>query len=497
MTSATGIDGPLWSVPGLDVAAGRFPLSVERHVMRMVDLLVPGVTAVTPHARYYALHGLVADEVERRKLSSDAARTLLRRSEVALAAISWSHNPHLQEGLPRAHGVDALAARLSTGTLDVVDVAANGKTSYAQASWGFWNAYFGSELTLGVVEPGAVPTAGPALDRAAVRTSLGGLLEVAAEDSLRIEELAGLGDKLCVCAGPGQADADWLAGLLIPQEAVGQAGKSSAVTRRETVRLFLRAVQTHEISSFTVDLVPLFAYGAWLDVDPATSGLAVAPIWRGVVLRNESVTAWRRLWSWLVGQAQGLISVDDLGEAFAQQLPVGVTVQDLLSELPDTTAADGSPAPVETPMRMANEPLPLTELRVLAAGARRAEDLKGPVKDAFLGQRGVELGPEWMGRRLDEARPLPVRDFARQLAADLVARSQWIALRKARRRSDGSLWLPTRLHQRGEMLWATSQEGRGRVGLRLDQLGWVLAGAGLLAQQDGSWAVTPAGAAHV
>jgi hypothetical protein len=54
------VEGPQWSRSGLDVAAGRYPLSVERHVMRMVDHLVPGVTTVTPHARYYALHGLVA-----------------------------------------------------------------------------------------------------------------------------------------------------------------------------------------------------------------------------------------------------------------------------------------------------------------------------------------------------------------------------------------------------------------------------------------------------
>ncbi|MER5183234.1 hypothetical protein ABT009_33620 [Streptomyces sp. NPDC002896] len=38
------VEGPGWSRPGLDVAAGRYPLSVERHVMRMVDHLVPGVS---------------------------------------------------------------------------------------------------------------------------------------------------------------------------------------------------------------------------------------------------------------------------------------------------------------------------------------------------------------------------------------------------------------------------------------------------------------------
>ena len=58
----TTLQGPIWSAPGLDIAAGRYPLAVERHVMRMANLLVPGVTTVTPHARYYALHGLIADE---------------------------------------------------------------------------------------------------------------------------------------------------------------------------------------------------------------------------------------------------------------------------------------------------------------------------------------------------------------------------------------------------------------------------------------------------
>jgi len=44
------LQGLAWSAEGLDIAAGRYPLAVERHVMRMADLLVPGVTTVTPHA---------------------------------------------------------------------------------------------------------------------------------------------------------------------------------------------------------------------------------------------------------------------------------------------------------------------------------------------------------------------------------------------------------------------------------------------------------------
>ena len=88
---------------------------------------------------------------------------------------------------------------------------------------------------------------------------------------------------------------------------------------------------------------------------------------------------------------------------------------------------------------------------------------------------------------------MPLRDFARMLAADLLVRGQRVALSKARRLPDGILWLPTRLHERGDLLFRTSQEGRGDVGLRLDQLTTVLAGAGVLQRIDGRWRMTQAG----
>jgi hypothetical protein len=83
------LDGPSWSTEGLDRAAGRYPLSVERHVMRMAELLVPGVTTVTPHARYYALHALIAVEAARRGLAEGQIQDLLRRAEVVVAAVSY------------------------------------------------------------------------------------------------------------------------------------------------------------------------------------------------------------------------------------------------------------------------------------------------------------------------------------------------------------------------------------------------------------------------
>ncbi len=98
---STAVIGPAWSTPGLQIAAGRFPLAVERHVLRMVDRLLPGVTTVTPHARYYALHGLIAAEAHSAKLDLPAARDLLRRADVVMAAASYMHD----------HGDNGLAAR--------------------------------------------------------------------------------------------------------------------------------------------------------------------------------------------------------------------------------------------------------------------------------------------------------------------------------------------------------------------------------------------------
>jgi hypothetical protein len=205
------LQGPAWTTPGLDVAAGRYPLSVERHVMRMADLLVPGVTTVTPHGRYYALHALIADEAAERGMVDTETRQLLRRAEVALAAVSWAHD-HGETGLPRAHGVDALAWRLHRGEVDVTEASQPSREGYVRNSWGFWGPYSASEVTLRILAPKSIPTPGASCDSAAVRTGLGGLLELARQPSLVLDDLRGHGE-LCVCAGGVAPDGEWLAGL--------------------------------------------------------------------------------------------------------------------------------------------------------------------------------------------------------------------------------------------------------------------------------------------
>ncbi|NJP44491.1 hypothetical protein [Actinacidiphila epipremni] len=490
------VDGPEWSLPGLDVAAGRYPLSVERHVMAMADHLVPGVTTVTPHGRYYALHGLIAAQADAEDLTVPEAQSLLRRAEVALAAVSFAHHPQTLEWLPRAHGTDALARRLHAGTLTMSEAEAPGKDGYVGSRWGFWGPYNGSEIALGILAPGPMPAPGPRLETAAVRTGLDGLLELARADTLPVDSLTSFGDRLCVCAGGERADGEWLAKVMCEPAEPAETG-SRSTTRRQTIQLLARVVTEHpeRIRRFTRDIGPVLAFGDFLTSDSVTSGIDTAAAWRGVVLRNYSVGAWRRLWSWLVAQVDGLLPIEEVADRFAAELP-DTTVDAFLSALPATQSMTGAPLPAEDELRKTKDsPLPLTELRVLAVGARRVDELSGRVRDAFLGRRGVELGPEWTQRRLDEARPMKLHDFARRITHDLVARSQRIARAKARRRPDGTLWLPTRLHERGGLLYRTSQEGRGDVGLRLDQLGTVLATCGVLRYDGGSWSVTDRGRA--
>lgn len=484
----TLVQGPAWSAEGLDIRAGRYPLSVERHVMRMADLLVPGVTTVTPHARYYALHALVAADAAARDLAVDEAQHLLRRAEVALAAVSFGHD-HGNPWLPRAHGTDALAGRLRGGEVDMAEASQPGPTGYVRNVWGFWSPYAASEVTMGILSRGAMPTVGDACDETAIRDGLGGLLELAREPRLAVEDLDAY-PELCMCSGGDAPDGRWLARLLCAPADDSRGGAANA--RQNTIRLLARVMQTHEVQAPSLDVLPVFAFGDFLASDPVAEEIDVSQAWRGVALRNYAVGAWRRIWSWMVRQVTDLVPASDFMDRVAEQFP-DQTVSAFLAELPPTKSPTGSPAPAEQLLRASELPLPVRELAVLAVNSRRAEELPGRVREAFLGQRGVELGPEWVARRMSEAGPMPLRDFARNLAADLLMRAQRVALSKARRNPDGSLWLPTRLHERGDFLFKTSEEGGGDVGLRLDQLTTVLAGAGVLLVADGRWQVTPAG----
>lgn len=488
--------GPEWSLEGLQVAAGRFPLGVEQHILRMSSLLVPGATTVTPHGRYYALHALAAVEAGRKDLGPAESMDLLRRMEVVMAGVSVLHeqNPDEHSHWPRPHGADVISPSLrATGTLDIAQLSKPG-SGYVKAQSGYWAPYAGSEYILGIVSAGGDLRPGDRCDASAVRAGLGELVDLAQQDQLGADALASR-PYLCLCGGRHAQDGLWLRRLLCNPPAEGAQGKADR-TRRATSRLLAQAVGDGA-EDFATAFSDALAFGPFTHDNPVAAALDEALAWRGVILRNYSVAAWRRLWAWLVDQVDELISAEELAETFADHLP-DRTVAAFVAGLPDTTDSTGTPRPAENELRASQGSIPATEVAVLAVGARRVAELDGRAGEAFRG-RPVELAPEWMARRLQTHATANLRDFGRALVGDLVVRARRIAMSKMVRRPDGTIWLPTRLHEKGDLLWRTSREGSRDVGLRIAQLGTVLAGAGVFAwtndEERSGWRVTEEGEA--
>jgi len=489
------VAGPEWTLKGLQVAAGRFPLGVEQHMLRMVALLVPGATTVTPNGRYYSLHALAAVEAEQEELAPAEAMDLLRRMEVVMAGVSVLHekNPAEHSHWPGAHGADVVRPRLAAnGTLDISELS-KPETGYVKAQSGYWGPYVGSEYLLGIVGPGGTLRPGDRCDAAAVRAGLGEIVALARQDQINADTLAGR-PELCLCGGRTAADGAWLRRLLCDPPGAGAEGKADR-TRQATCRLLAQAVGDRT-EDFARAFTGALAFGSFIHENPVATLLDEALAWRGVILRNYSVGAWRRLWAWLVDQVDGFVPAKQVVDAFADNLP-DITVAQLVAALPDTTDQAGDPSHAEDEIRGRGAPLPEAELGVLAVGARRADELDGPAGEAFRG-RAVELAPEWVSRRLEANQAVKLRDFGRDLVDDLIVRARRIAMSKMVRRPDGTIWLPTRLYEKGDLLWRTSREGSGDVGLRIAQLGTVLAGAGVFAWADGpqaGWQVTEEGKA--
>lgn len=486
--------GPVWSAPGAGRYAGRYPLAAERHTLAQVDRLLPGVTTVTPHGRYYAVHALVAAEAARRDLSDVEAQTLLRRVEVAFAAVSVAHeHTPAHEGLNRAHGAESLAASVRAGAVDVTVAAGHESGRYAKADWGYWGPYRGAEVMLGILD-GTGFRPGEQYDSPQVQPALSGLFDLAAADTLTRQTL----DEsvaLCVCGGMTAPDGEWLARLLVPSDV--ESARSRAATRRDTIRMVTRVLDLVPVESFTRDIAPVIAYGPWGDTDPVLSRLDVTAGWRGTVLRAESVAAWRALWAWLVRQIEGLTPRQTLADAFASHVP-NQTVAQFMNSLPPLRDSGGYLAAAELDPTVLSWPVPLRSLAVLVLGAQRVRDLDGPVLVGFHGRSPVEigqqLGPSWLAGVLDDWTDRPLPDFTRHLTGLMLDRSQRISFRKATRdKATGQLKVPTRVFLRDDLVFKDSDEGGGPVALRWDQLGTVLAETGTIHRDNGVWGVTPRG----
>jgi hypothetical protein len=481
------------------VVSARYPLRVETRVLRLVAKLLPGVITTTPHARAYALHGLVWSEAKRRGLDLDAARDLLRRCEVVVAGVALRHEHRTELGAP--HGGDVVQKGLQTdGHLAVAELSAlSSSGSYSPLEWGFGGVYKGSEIALGILEDGRPPTPGPRLEEAAVRAAQAGILSLAERDVLTVEDLEAAG-QLCICMAPLAADGPWLQQLFLQPDLSDEAapeGDRFAVgdaARRATARLLGRVVTPGVEGSLAAAFRHVIGTGDFLRTDPVAAALPITSAWRGAILRNYSVGAWRRMWSWLVGELAEPRTAAELGERFAAALP-DITVGEVLAALPPTVE-DGVLAPVEEGLRAHRPgPDPWTELCLLAVGVRRLAELDGRALSAFAGHPADDdLGPRWVAHQLEANDRVPLRRFAASLVDRLVRRSQRIAYTKMTVQANGRPKLPTRLLEREGLLRMDSPEGWADVSLRIDTFANVLLGLGALDRGQGRWSLTGTGA---
>lgn len=449
---------------------------------------MPGITTLTAHARYYTLHGLIAAEAEAKNLVPQEARVLLRRAEVAMAGVSLAHMDR-HPGMSAPHGGEKVAQSLKSGALDVAGLA--GDRRYADAQWGFWGPYLGSEAVLGLVRSvKGTPRPGEHLDVSAVRTSLGDLLELARQDSIDLATLKAHGH-VCMCQAGSAADGTLLQERLLPSTIHEMHSEDR---RSQTLRLLLRVMDMHGgVQVPQRDLSRLLAFDQAVSEDSVVLGFHAYPAWVGVVLRSLSVAAWRDLWSWLVKQIAGFMPIPALCDVLAQSVP-DVTVKAFLSDLPALFDEAGRLENAE--FQVPQSKSPEEWLAILCIGALRVGTLESRVAAYFEGadERWQQLTPTWMRERLEEWLDRPLRDFAVFLANELVARSQRLALSKAAfNKKTGRFTVPTRVFVREGFIYRDSTEGGGGISLRFNTATTVMAGIGLVERTGDRWVVTDRG----
>ncbi|MCW2750500.1 MAG: hypothetical protein JWR83_1610 [Aeromicrobium sp.] len=485
--SVESLDGPGWVAHDLlDVRGGLFPLSVETHFIATVAKLLPGTTTVTTLARYYSLHAFVATVAQELGLDWQASVDLLRRCEIVVAGATILA---LEADDERPHGHDTIRPRMDAdGYLDVAGLAAR-PGGYSDQRSGFLPAYIGSENDTGLVA-GNTLSPGPRADRQVLHAAFEGLLDLARRDRVELGELAAV-PHLSVNALDSSPDGPWLARVLCGVD-LPEANANDQV-RNDTARLLGRALALHPSSSPLSSFRRLVMYGPALADDPIASAIPVGAAWRGCLFRHLSVGAWRILWHWTVGQIHGATEPREIAENMAAALP-DATLGSFLRALPATKDGLGHPLPAEDMLREQDLPAPEYALSVLALGAYRTDELTGRASDAFADLRPTVLSPPWMKTWLTERHEQHLSVVAEDLVDVLLDRAKRVAFRKMRIRRDGTIWLPTRVHDRNGLLYAVGSESPRNVGVRLEQYARILRSLGVLAQLDGKTVLSAEGA---
>lgn len=488
------IDGPAWSAPGLVPHDNRYPLKVETAVQRAVSLLLPGVSTASELVRYYALYAALAAHAEDRGLDGEECRALVRRSEVVLAGVSML-DPDETAGPVRVHGADGVRQWFG----DVLDVLGavnmgNERNSYSSRKWGFWGTYGGPSQVLGTVavEDNAFRVGRHACP-ARVRELFAPLFAGAKRDRLSrpdLEALRPIGPR-----SDERPEIPWLLDLFTAtREGLHEPAQwqPDDLRRRATMRVLGRATVLHGADTsltWTEMVEAAVAFGDALQSDPILAGIDEATAWRGTLLRNYSVSAWRRLWAALVrtiGSADEATdrTAEELQTWLAEQMPVDMTVRTAMDELPPAMTG-GHPAPAEwTVLAQGGIRDPLTNVKLLLLGSRRADDLNGTARTVFLGRQSEILNPLWMVGCVREFEDRSMRDLAVRLVNDMLAQARRVALDKMRPDSSGRLQVYSRIHERNGRYYKTRNEGDVTIGTRLDVAAGITAQLGLIDVAD-------------
>ncbi|GAA3120384.1 hypothetical protein GCM10010466_09150 [Planomonospora alba] len=468
--------------------------------MQAVEVLVPGVSTVTRYIRYYALYAALAAHAAERNLDGEACRRLLRRSEVIMAATHLGIPVETPPG--PAHGIDRVRA-FNGERLDVARGASDGQTSYSPRPWGFWAQYGGPSTVLGtvVLENGALrPGRHPCPSE--VRELFDPLFSRTETDSLSAQDLAELGD--LALSSECRPEVPWMRDLFTASR-IGlhdpDQWEADDRIRRATLRILARSVELHgtDGGSFEEMLRSAVAFDDQIDRDPVLSSIEQSQGWRGVLLRHYSVGAWRRLWAALVtsmGSEDGEAdrTREELRDWLADQVE-DVTVAKALDGLQPLQDGSGHPHPRERQLLDGDRRAPLTNIKLLLVGGMRSRGLSGIALKTFLGPRrrgrGEILDPTWVHLLTEEYRGRSLKDLAARLADDMLAQAMRVA--RAKMRIDPvtqRLRLFSRVHERNDRFFKTSDEGDGDVGTRIEQLGGFAVQLGLLRTDDKGWAVS-------
>jgi hypothetical protein len=470
---------------------------VETVIGAHAAALVPGVITTTPHARYLALHARLAFEAQRQRWTEQhdlvRFRDLVRRAEVVLGAISVAHAAN-QPGEHRTragdfgvHGVNTIGKEVrETNAADVGRLA----EAYSQVPGGYLQTYAGVELLLGLTDGAPVPAPGPAAD-AELLSALDEVVGLARrERHLSRADLNKL-RHLCLCGIDDAPDGDCVRRAYFTDR---EGDHGTARTHRFSASLLVGALNGCKVdASRDIDM------DRWCCFTPGLRELLGsddlhdhALKWRGALLRNWSVWAWRLIWAELVSPLSRQPGTpEDAIEHFVAHLPDATVRQALVDDLPALVdGGTGTPLPVEHDLylhpRNARAWKRLDLLRILAVGARRLDHLDPVSREAFVGAVPDDLGPEyvaqWLGRDADR----PLADAVADLAVRLFQRAESVSRQKMQWTRHG-LRLPTRLRRTGDRWRLEGEEGNGAVSLRLPTFTSVMHQLGILAVDGDTW----------